>query len=303
MKFKSPLAAAIVSLVVCVSALAQKMVFQGKVTGVIDGSTVVVETQSKTKFVVKCQATTVPRRTESYADSARERLSKLVLKQMVAVEYAERDKDGQLLGTIFLNGQDVCLDQIAAGLGWYDPQAPNNLTTSRRELYASREAIARSSGTGAWANSTAAMPASNVLNNNITTEGRTPTSVNPSAASSVVAPNAANNSGTVDVRGYFRKDGTYVPRHKRTEPDTTVDNNWTTLGNTNPYTGKPGTKSWFARHWWIVPTIGAVVGTGFWLSRSMSTSTSSGGFIPCNDGTISHALNRQGACSHHGGIR
>jgi len=301
MKFKSPLAAAVVSLVVSVSALAQKMVFQGRVIDVIDGSTAVVETQSKTKFVVKCQAITVPQHTESNADSARERLSKLVLKHTVAVEYAERNLDGQLLGTILLNGADVCLDQIAAGLAWYDRQAPNNLTSSRRELYANREANARSSGTGVWTNSVGTMPNSNVQNNGVTNQGRTPASVNQSAASSVVAPNASNNSATVDVRGYFRKDGTYVPPHKRTESDATVDNNWTTVGNTNPYTGKPGTKSWFARHWWIIPTVGALVGTGFWLSRSTSSSTI--GFIPCNDGTISQAQNRQGACSHHGGIR
>ena len=288
MKFKSPLAAAVVSLVVCVSALAQKMVFQGKVVDVLDGSTVVVETQSKTKFVVTCQAITVPQHAEPYADYSRERLSNLVLKQVVAVEYAERNKDGQLLGTILLNGQDVCLDQIAAGLGWFDPQAPNNLTTSRRELYVSREANARSSGTGVWTN-----PGAATVNSN----------VSQSATSSMLAPNVSNNSARVDVRGYFRKDGTYVPPHKRTEPDASVDNNWTTLGNTNPYIGKPGTKSWFARHWWIFPTVGALVGTGFLLNRSISTSTSTGGFIPCNDGTISHAQNRQGACSHHGGIR
>ena len=198
MKFKSPLAAAVVSLVVCVSALAQKMVFQGKVVDVLDGSTVVVETQSKTKFVVRCQAITVPQHAEPYADYSRERLSNLVLKQVVAVEYAERNKDGQLLGTILLNGQDVCLDQIAAGLGWFDPQAPNNLTTSRRELYVSREANARSSGTGVWTN-----PGAATVNSN----------VSQSATSSMLAPNVSNNSATVDVRGYFRKDGTYVPPH------------------------------------------------------------------------------------------
>ena len=44
------------------------------------------------------------------------------------------------------------------------------------------------------------------------------------------------------VRGYTRKDGTYVAPHQRTTPDGTKGNNWTTKGNVNPYTGKPGTK-------------------------------------------------------------
>jgi len=296
MKFHRPLATAVISLIVCVSALGQQMVFQAKVIDVIDGSTVIVETHSKTKFVVKCQATTVPQRPESYADYSRQRLSNLVLKELVAVEYSERNEDGHLLGTVFLNGEDVCLDQIAVGLAWFDPYAPNNLKTSRRELYASSQEHARNSGTGVWTTSAPAAENSTVPNNGVTGQGSTPASINQSAASAVLPQNTPNNGATVDVSSYFRKDGTYVPAHKRTAPDARVDNNWTTVGNVNPYTGKPGTKSWFARNWWIFPTVGALIGTGFLLHRST-------GGIPCNDGTISQAQNRQGACSHHGGIR
>jgi len=44
------------------------------------------------------------------------------------------------------------------------------------------------------------------------------------------------------VRGYTKRDGTYVAPHRRTSPDTSKNNNWSTKGNQNPYTGKPGTK-------------------------------------------------------------
>jgi hypothetical protein len=44
----------------------------------------------------------------------------------------------------------------------------------------------------------------------------------------------------VKVRGYIRKDGTYVPPHYRTSPDGSKANNWSTKGNVNPFTGKPG---------------------------------------------------------------
>lgn len=46
----------------------------------------------------------------------------------------------------------------------------------------------------------------------------------------------------VYVRGYFRKDGTYVRPHYRSNPDGNFYNNWSTKGNVNPYTGEPGTK-------------------------------------------------------------
>jgi hypothetical protein len=47
----------------------------------------------------------------------------------------------------------------------------------------------------------------------------------------------------VSVRGYHRKDGTYVRPHMRSNPDGNFNNNWSTIGNINPYTGKLGTKT------------------------------------------------------------
>lgn len=46
----------------------------------------------------------------------------------------------------------------------------------------------------------------------------------------------------VYVRGYTRKNGTYVAGHYRSSPDSSRANNWSTYGNVNPYTGKVGTK-------------------------------------------------------------
>ena len=46
----------------------------------------------------------------------------------------------------------------------------------------------------------------------------------------------------VHVDGYYRKDGTYVQPHYRSAPDSSHNNNWSTQGNTNPYTGQAGTQ-------------------------------------------------------------
>jgi len=47
---------------------------------------------------------------------------------------------------------------------------------------------------------------------------------------------------SVRVNGYFKSNGTYVQPHYRSSPDKSVNNNWSTKGNFNPYTGKQGTK-------------------------------------------------------------
>ncbi len=45
----------------------------------------------------------------------------------------------------------------------------------------------------------------------------------------------------VHVRGYYRKNGTYVQPHVRSSPDGDPYNNWSYPGNVNPYTGKVAT--------------------------------------------------------------
>ena len=49
------------------------------------------------------------------------------------------------------------------------------------------------------------------------------------------------------VKGYQKKSGTQVAPHNRTNPDNSKFNNYSSKGNTNPYTGKKGTKDPYKR--------------------------------------------------------
>lgn len=54
---------------------------------------------------------------------------------------------------------------------------------------------------------------------------------------------ASTSSGSShSVSGYTKKDGTYVAPSHATNPNGTKNDNYSTKGNTNPYTGKAGTK-------------------------------------------------------------
>lgn len=52
----------------------------------------------------------------------------------------------------------------------------------------------------------------------------------------------SNLSGNY-VSGHSRSDGSYVSGHYRSNPNNTQLDNWTTRGNTNPYTGSSGTRA------------------------------------------------------------
>jgi hypothetical protein len=45
------------------------------------------------------------------------------------------------------------------------------------------------------------------------------------------------------VRGYTKRDGTRVEPHRRTAPNKTEKDNWSSKPNVNPDTGKRGTKT------------------------------------------------------------
>ena len=49
------------------------------------------------------------------------------------------------------------------------------------------------------------------------------------------------DAAAVHVNGYYRKNGTYVAPHSRSDPDGIPTNNWRYPGNTNPVTGKTAT--------------------------------------------------------------
>ncbi|MBF7694180.1 hypothetical protein [Acinetobacter pollinis] len=50
-----------------------------------------------------------------------------------------------------------------------------------------------------------------------------------------------SNSNSSTVSGYTRSNGTYVDSYQRTSPNNTQRDNYSSIGNTNPYTGKQGT--------------------------------------------------------------
>jgi hypothetical protein len=51
-----------------------------------------------------------------------------------------------------------------------------------------------------------------------------------------------SNPRSYSVRPYVRRNGTYVAPHRRSMPNRTWQDNWSAKPNSNPYTGKRGTR-------------------------------------------------------------
>ena len=63
-----------------------------------------------------------------------------------------------------------------------------------------------------------------------------------SHSSSVPSSGGHVNSSSHSISGHTTKNGTYVAPSRATNPNSTKADNYSNKGNTNPYTGKNGTK-------------------------------------------------------------
>ena len=75
----------------------------------------------------------------------------MVFDKDVTVEYDKIDRYGRLVGKIILNGVDVCLEQIKAGMAWHYKDYEDEQTPADRDLYARAEDEARNARRGLWA--------------------------------------------------------------------------------------------------------------------------------------------------------
>lgn len=57
----------------------------------------------------------------------------------------------------------------------------------------------------------------------------------------ILLASVSSYASDVFVHGYNRSNGTYVEPYHRSAPDASTFNNYSTRGNTNPYTGQSGT--------------------------------------------------------------
>lgn len=75
---------------------------------------------------------------------SRQHISALVFGKTVTVDYHKTDRYGRTVGTVLVNGRDVNLEQVRAGLAWHykqyqdeqtasSPKTPKGLETSNAE--------------------------------------------------------------------------------------------------------------------------------------------------------------------------
>lgn len=122
----------------------------GKVVKIADGDTITILDEQNVQHKIRLQGIDAPEHRQDFGEVSRENLASLVFGKYVKIDYEKVDRYGRLVGTIWLDGNDECLEQVKAGLAWHYKEYQKEQTPADRQLYANAELEARTERRGLW---------------------------------------------------------------------------------------------------------------------------------------------------------
>jgi len=124
--------------------------FTGRVVRIADGDTITVLDSTNTQHRIRLQGIDAPESHQAYGNQSKQNLSAMIFDKDVTVIYEKIDQYGRIVGKILLDGKDMNLEQVKAGLAWHYKEYEREQTPEDRELYARAEAEARDARRGLW---------------------------------------------------------------------------------------------------------------------------------------------------------
>lgn len=127
-----------------------QLVIEGKVVKVHDGDTVTVLDQNSKKFTIRLQGIDAPELKQEFGAAAQKNLSGMVLGKQVTIVWNKVDKYRRTVGTIMLDGRDINIEQVKAGVAWHFKKYEDEQSPADRVTYAAAEQMARAAKLGLW---------------------------------------------------------------------------------------------------------------------------------------------------------
>lgn len=127
-----------------------QVVIEGKVVRVADGDTITVLDKENKQHRIRFQGIDAPESKQAFGQKSKQGLSDLVFGKQVTVIYSKMDKYRRVVGKVMLDGKDVNIEQIKAGLAWHYKKYEEEQPPEDRVSYAKAELEARAAKRGLW---------------------------------------------------------------------------------------------------------------------------------------------------------
>ncbi len=129
---------------------AEAATITGRVVGVSDGDTITVLDADRTQYKIRLAGIDAPESKQAFGSRSKQNLSDLVFGKDVAVEWDKRDRYQRVVGVVLVDGHDVNLEQVRAGMAWWYRQYAKEQTLDDRRLYEQAENGAKAARRGLW---------------------------------------------------------------------------------------------------------------------------------------------------------
>jgi len=134
----------------CSVNLAWAATINGRVVGITDGDTITVLSSTNTQYKIRLSAIDAPEKRQNFGNVSKQALSNLIFNKEVTVETNYQLSWGRPVGVVYLDGEDINLQQIKNGMAWFSRKYENNLTGDDRLRYLRAEEDAIRNKIGLW---------------------------------------------------------------------------------------------------------------------------------------------------------
>jgi len=122
----------------------------GRVIAIFDGDTITLLDSANTQHRIRLAGIDAPESHQAFGEQSRQSLSEMIFGKDVSVSYQKVDQYGRLVGKIILDGKDINLEQVKAGMAWHYKFYEDEQTPEDRDAYAQAESEARAARRGLW---------------------------------------------------------------------------------------------------------------------------------------------------------
>ena len=138
--------------------MASAATLHGHVVSIADGDTLTILDAQYEQHRIRLQGIDAPESAQAFGKVSKHNLSSLVAGREVTVEYQKLDRYGRVVGKVTVDGVDLDLEQVRAGLAWVYTDYEGELSQDDRIAYRTAEREARRLRLGLWADNTPTPP-------------------------------------------------------------------------------------------------------------------------------------------------
>ena len=122
----------------------------GRVVGVTDGDTISVLDEKNSQHSIRLAGIDAPERRQAFGERSRQNLRRFAFQNDVKLECHKTDRYRRKVCRVTIEGLDIALVQIQAGMAWHYKQYQAEQSSEDRARYAEMEYDAKAQRIGLW---------------------------------------------------------------------------------------------------------------------------------------------------------